>query len=103
MYSSTKPSEFARSLVGLLGCSIVASVLFFIVTNAICLGWYEPTLAGVTRCYVQALPFFRFTLAGDVVFALVTFGGYAMAMGLAEAYSPKATKVASPSVTTVGN
>ena len=29
------------------------------------------------NCYVQALPFFRFTFAGDAAFAVVFFGAYA--------------------------
>ena len=83
--------EFAQSLAGLLGCSLGASVLFFIVTNAICLGWYEPTLAGVVKCYAQALPFFRYTLAGDIAFALLTFGSYATVMSAVSALEPKKT------------
>ena len=71
--------QAALSLTGLLGCSFASSVLFFLVTNAICLGWYEPTFAGVAKCYWQALPFFRYTLTGDMVFALATFGSYAVA------------------------
>jgi hypothetical protein len=69
----------ALSLAGLLACSFASSVLFFLATNAVCLGWYEPTLAGVAKCYWQALPFFRYTLSGDAVFAVLTFGLYAAA------------------------
>ncbi|MCA9270086.1 MAG: hypothetical protein KDA41_16505 [Planctomycetales bacterium] len=79
----------AGSMAGLLGCSFLGSVLFFVVTNALCLGWYEPTLQGVVHCYVQALPFFRYTLAGDMAFALLTFGGYAVALRLAESQAAK--------------
>ena len=82
-------SEFAKSFTGLLGCSLATSVLFFIVTNAVCLGWYEPTLAGAAKCYIQALPFFRFTLAGDLAFALLTFGSYAMVMSVVRIAKPQ--------------
>lgn len=95
-FSKGTAGEFARSFSGLLGCSIVASVLFFIATNAICLGWYEPTLAGVGRCYLQALPFFRFTLAGDMAFALLTFGSYATAMNLATRCQTKQASACEP-------
>ena len=95
--------EFARSLGGLLGCSIVASVLFFIVTNAICLGWYEPTWAGVATCYLRGLEFFKYTLAGDVAFALLTFGGYALAMGMAEALGRVSQRLDSPRLTTASD
>lgn len=73
------------SLAGLLACSFVSSVLFFVATNAVCLRWYEPTLAGVLHCYAAALPFFRYTLAGDMGFAMLTFGSYALVMSLAPA------------------
>jgi hypothetical protein len=71
--------KVAFSFVGLLACSFASSVLFFLATNAVCLGWYEPTIAGVAKCYWQALPFFRYTLSGDAVFAVLTFGIYAAA------------------------
>lgn len=71
--------KLAMSLAGLLACSIASSVLFFLATNAVCMKWYDPTLAGVAKCYWQALPFFRYTLTGDAVFALLTFGIYAVA------------------------
>ena len=95
-FSGATASGIVRSLGGLLGCSLAASVLFFIVTNAICLGWYEPTWVGVATCYLRGLEFFRYTLAGDMVFALVTFGGYATAMGVVEALQREPTKVAVP-------
>ena len=71
--------KVAISLAGLLACSFASSVLFFLATNAVCLGWYEPTIAGVAKCYWQAMPFFRYTLSGDAVFAVLTFGIYAAA------------------------
>ena len=53
-------------------CSLLASVLFFLVTNFGCWLWfdlYEHSVSGLVHCYAQALPFFRYTLAGDLVFA----------------------------------
>jgi len=88
-FASGRFAEVARSLCGLLGCSLLGSVLFFVVTNAMCLGWYEPTWAGVVRCYTQALPFFRFTLYGDAAFAVLTFGSYAAVMSCIAAMRSK--------------
>jgi hypothetical protein len=68
--------------LGLLTCGLGASLFFFFVTNFatwIFFGTYEHTLAGLVHCYTQAIPFFRYTLAGDLLFALVLFGGYAIA------------------------
>jgi hypothetical protein len=61
--------------------AVVSSVLFFTVTN---FGtWatgelYPPTLAGLAACYVAAIPFFQNTLAGDLVFSALLFGGFAL-------------------------
>lgn len=69
------------SLGGLFGCSLACSVVFFVGTNWMVWmmgGWYEPTWAGLAHCFTQALPFFRYTLAGDAMFALLFFGGYAL-------------------------
>jgi hypothetical protein len=66
--------------VGLGG--VLASVQFFLVTN---FGeWvrpesmYPPTLAGLIDCYALGLPFFGLTLAGDLCFAALLFGAYAV-------------------------
>jgi hypothetical protein len=40
---------------------------------------YDHTAAGLLQCYAAALPFFRYTLAGDMFFAVVLFGGYTWA------------------------
>jgi hypothetical protein len=39
---------------------------------------YTADLAGLLRCYESGLPFYRGTLAGDLVFAAVLFGAYAV-------------------------
>jgi len=51
--------------------ALTGSVLFFIVTNF--------GLAGLAGCYVAAIPFFRNSLAGDAIYALLFFGGFALA------------------------
>lgn len=59
--------------------SVVSSVLFFIVTNfGVWLtggGWYYPkNVSGLIECYTFALPFFRNSLIGDLIFTAVIFG-----------------------------
>jgi hypothetical protein len=61
--------------------AISGSVLFFISTNfAVWMfdGIYAKNAAGFVACYAAAVPFFRFTLAGDLFFAATLFGGYAL-------------------------
>jgi hypothetical protein len=53
------------------GGTLASSVLFFVVTNFATwalTGLYPHTVAGLVRCYGMAIPFFRGTLAGDVLF-----------------------------------
>ena len=63
------------------GAALASSILFFAVTN---FGtWatgeiYPPTLAGLAACYVAAIPFFQNTLAGDLFFSALLFGGFAL-------------------------
>ena len=62
--------------------SVVCSLAFFVFTNFAVWGFgtmYAHDAAGLTRCFELALPFFRFTLAGDLVFAAGIFGAYRLA------------------------
>jgi hypothetical protein len=73
------------TFAGLLTLSMVSSLLFFLATNLACWQWsemYEHNLAGLTRCYTSALPFFRHTLLGDAFFAVALFGGHTLAVNL---------------------
>jgi Family of unknown function (DUF6580) len=71
-----------RGVARIAAAAVAGSVIFFIVTN---LGvWafdslYPKTMAGITECYVAAIPFFRNTLAGDLVYSGLLFGGLALA------------------------
>ena len=59
----------------------MASLAFFFVTNLAVwyqASWYTRDAAGLWQCYLQALPFFRYTLSGDLLFTTVLFGGHAL-------------------------
>lgn len=60
--------------------SLVASVLFFVLTNfGVWLapgGMYPRTFSGLMECYVMAIPFFRNTLTSTIIFSAVMFGAY---------------------------
>ena len=62
--------------------AIVSSVLFFVITNLgmwLFSGFYPHTLGGLAACYVAAIPFFQNTLAGDLFYTALLFGGFAVA------------------------
>src|SRR3954447_25956094 len=61
--------------------ALASSVLFYTVTNFgmwLSSGIYPHTLAGLEACYVAAIPFFQNTVAGDLVYSALLFGGFAV-------------------------
>lgn len=69
-----------RTAIRLAGATLASSVAFFALSNfgMWANGYYPRTLAGLTECYVAAIPFFRNTLASDALYTAVLFGGYAL-------------------------
>ena len=64
------------------GAAIASSVLFFVVSNFgtwASSGMYPHTFAGLSACYVAAIPFFQNTIAGDLFYATLLFGGFRVA------------------------
>ncbi len=67
------------TVVRVLGASVGAAVLFFLVSNFgvwLGSGMYPPTFEGLIACYGAALPFFGNTLAGNLVFSALMFGSF---------------------------
>jgi hypothetical protein len=61
--------------------AVASSVLFYLITNFgvwLFSGFYPRTLSGLVACYVAAIPFFQNTLAGDLFFTGLLFGGFAL-------------------------
>jgi hypothetical protein len=58
--------------------SLAASTIFFLVSNfGVWLGgWYSMTFAGLALCYTNAIPFFGYTIAGDLFFTVLLFSAY---------------------------
>lgn len=85
-------SSAAVGVGGLLVCSLASSLFFFFATNFAC-WWtgsmYEPTWQGLVLSYQQGLPFFRYTLTGDLLFGAVLFSTYAAAINLSGAKNVK--------------
>ncbi len=60
--------------------AVVNSIQFFLITNFGSWLWFQSyphTLSGLASCYVAAIPFFGWTLAGDLFYTGVLFGLYA--------------------------
>jgi hypothetical protein len=71
----TTPSRVA-------GAAVLSSVVFFLVTNlAVWAVWYPHSIDGLSRCFLRALPFFSYTLTGDLLFACGLFSLYHLVIG----------------------
>jgi hypothetical protein len=70
-----------KSLLRVAGGTVASSVLFFGVSNFgtwLDSGMYAHTLSGLAGCYTAAVPFFQNTLAGDLFYSALLFGGFAL-------------------------
>jgi hypothetical protein len=63
-----------------ISSSFAGAMVFFFVTNfAFLYDFYPHTTLGIFQSYINALPFLRGTLLGDLGYTVVFFGTYAMA------------------------
>ena len=71
-----------RTAARVTGAALLGAGQFFVVTNFAVWaagGFYPRSGAGLAACYVAAVPLFWNTLAGDLLFAALLFGGFALA------------------------
>ena len=70
-----------RTLLPIAGAAFASSVLFFVVTDFgtwLATTMYPKTIAGLLACYTAAIPFFPSSLAGDLFYSALLFGGFAL-------------------------
>ena len=71
----------SSKLIRIASVAFLGSVQFFLITNLMVWGGgtlYPHTPSGLLLCYTEALPFFGYTLGGDLVYAAILFGTYAV-------------------------
>jgi len=71
-----------KKVSGIFLASVSASVLFFVVTNFAVWAvgiFYPKDLSGLAASYTAAIPFFHYTLLGDLFFVVLMFGSYELA------------------------
>lgn len=77
-----KYKNFGTIVLGSLG----SAILFYLTTNFAVwafTGMYAPNLEGLLLSYSMALPFFKFTIAGNLIYAGLFFGAYEAALAFA--------------------
>jgi hypothetical protein len=79
-----------QTLLPLSIAMLLGAVQFFLVTNfaiwAAGYGPYAKSLTGLLDCYMAGIPSFGNTLAGDAFYAVILFGGFALAERLSPAF-----------------
>jgi hypothetical protein len=71
-----------RTVWSIGGAALGASVLFFVVTNLAVWavgGLYPRTATGLAEAFAAAIPFYAPTVAGDLFYTALLFGGFALA------------------------
>jgi hypothetical protein len=71
-----------ESIPKIAAASLSNSIVFFLVTNFgvwLALGTFPRTANGLVDCYVAGIPYFRNTIAGDLLYTAVIFGSMALA------------------------
>jgi hypothetical protein len=67
------------------GAALLCSTQFFVISNfgvwlasfGSAYPYYPPNLAGLIECYVSAIPYWGYTVAGDLFYSAALFGMYA--------------------------
>lgn len=91
-----------QSLKLLSAATFLGALQFFLITNFgiwALENFYPRSLAGLTTCFIAAIPYFGNTLAGDSFYALVLFGGFA----LLERFSPALSRTGPSSLPGYGD
>lgn len=59
----------------ILGGTLIASTIFFVLSNlgVLFAGWYPLSFSGAVTCFVAALPFFGYSLTGDLAYSCGLF------------------------------
>jgi len=76
------------------GAAISSSLIFFIISNFgvwLVSGYYEKSAAGLTSCFIAALPFYTPTVLGDLLFTGALFGSLRLAKQLLSSTFKKQT------------
>jgi uncharacterized membrane protein (UPF0136 family) len=76
--------------VPVIGAALGSSISFFLISNFMV--WaagtmYPMTRAGLATCYEAAVPFFRHTLEGDLLFTILMFAAPVVLHALAQAFN----------------
>jgi hypothetical protein len=86
-----------KNIISIFTVTLSSALLFFVVTNYAVWQFgtmYEHSVSGLIQAYVMALPFFRNSLFGDLIYTSMFFGIFALVQkGYLVTFYQKAQKV----------
>jgi hypothetical protein len=85
-----------RSAVRVGGAVLLGAIQFFLITNFgvwMFSNFYPKTLAGLMACYAAGVPFFWNTVAGDICYSALLFGGLFLAERLVPVFRPNVSVI----------
>lgn len=68
-----------RDFKSILTGTLLSSILFFLITNYgvwLVGSLYQKNITGLVQSYIMAIPFFRYTIVGDLFYTGIFFGSY---------------------------
>lgn len=83
------------AMSNLFGSALAMSLAFFVISNfsVWAMGqWYPLTMEGLVHCYAAAIPFFKYTFAGDLIFSFGIFACWCFAESIASSGERFATE-----------
>lgn len=86
--TSTKNGCKTVRTTPLLIAPFLTATFFFLCTNFatwMYSGWYELSSSGLAACFIAGLAFFKYTLAGDLLFTYSVFAAYLLTVRLSKA------------------
>jgi hypothetical protein len=89
-----------RTAPRIAGAALLSSLVFFVVTNFGVWAFdslYPKTFPGLVACYAAAIPFFRNTLLGDLMYTAILFGGFQFLESRFAALREQTGAISSPS------
>lgn len=67
-----------RTITKLAGSAFISASIFFVLSNfgMWLSGAYPATIDGLINCYIRGIPYFRYSLIGDIFYTFLLFGSY---------------------------
>lgn len=68
-----------KTITNTISITLLSSVFFFLITNLAVWffsAWYTKDLFGLLYCFEMAIPFFKYSLAGNLFYVTILFGSF---------------------------